>query len=170
MTLDPTDRFTVQPLGNGYFVVRDNVTGLDVANWSSETEAQRTAARRTEEASEVNACTSIHSAAPVAKCAGCGICEECDVTLDLGNDGRARCEACRDAAENGHAEIRAQQAAKTNAHRREVWAAVTGQILAEEAAERAQEPGECRTCGEPADADGRIEHRPGTPCTTDGRP
>lgn len=33
----------------------------------------------------------------------------------------------------------------------------------------AQEPRECRTCGEPADAAGRIEHRPGTPCTTDYR-
>ena len=32
-----------------------------------------------------------------------------------------------------------------------------------------REPRECRDCGEPADADGRIEHRPGTPCTTDYR-
>ena len=31
------------------------------------------------------------------------------------------------------------------------------------------EPRECRTCGEAADANGRIEHRPGTPCTTDYR-
>lgn len=33
----------------------------------------------------------------------------------------------------------------------------------------AAEPRECRTCGEPADAAGRIEHRAGTPCTTDYR-
>ena len=32
-----------------------------------------------------------------------------------------------------------------------------------------REPRECRTCGEPADAEGRIEHRAGTPCTTDYR-
>jgi hypothetical protein len=31
------------------------------------------------------------------------------------------------------------------------------------------EPRECGTCGEPADAGGRIEHRPGTPCTADYR-
>lgn len=34
----------------------------------------------------------------------------------------------------------------------------------------AQEPRECQTCGEPADEAGRIEHRPGTPCTTDASP
>ena len=32
-----------------------------------------------------------------------------------------------------------------------------------------REPRECRDCGEAADANGRIEHRPGTPCTTDYR-
>lgn len=36
-------------------------------------------------------------------------------------------------------------------------------------ADAAKEPREWRACGEPADADGRIEHRPGMPCTTDYR-
>jgi hypothetical protein len=41
---------------------------------------------------------------------------------------------------------------------------------ASEADAPAAEPRECRTCGEPAGAAGRIEHRPGTPCATDYRP
>jgi hypothetical protein len=48
---------------------------------------------------EVATCTARHSKAPVAKCAGCGICEECDVTLDLTDDGRVLCEVCQAADE-----------------------------------------------------------------------
>jgi hypothetical protein len=48
---------------------------------------------------EVAACTARHSKAPVAKCADCGICEACDVTLDLTDDGRVRCEVCQTADE-----------------------------------------------------------------------
>jgi hypothetical protein len=49
---------------------------------------------------EVAACTARHATAPVAKCADCRICDECDVTLDQTEDGRLLCEVCRNAAED----------------------------------------------------------------------
>lgn len=49
---------------------------------------------------EVVACTARHSTAPVAKCADCGICDECDVTLQQDANGQVRCEVCQTAEDD----------------------------------------------------------------------
>jgi hypothetical protein len=49
---------------------------------------------------EVTACLAVHATAPVAHCAGCGICEDCDATLGVQPDpDNDRCEACALAAD-----------------------------------------------------------------------
>lgn len=50
----------------------------------------------------VVACVARHSAAPIIKCSGCGVCGECDVTVQPDEYGDVRCETCQ----NAHGERR----------------------------------------------------------------